>query len=223
MNTTTLAIRRLILDHKRVKDLTRTLRHDLQCRVFRSLPATNLSKSSPDAYDRKKDRNLDQYSKKEIFISGLGGFVGMSILSTLHYSLAPGDITTILASFGATSMLIFGFPDTDFAQPKNVIGGHVISAFWGVCTAQLAHSYLELPWLAGPTAVAGAIIFMLSTRLVHPPAGGTALIAALGSKELQEMGFQFLIPTTIGASILVMVGVLFNNLFNGRSYPKYWW
>ena len=63
---------------------------------------------------------------------------------------------------------------------------------------------------------------MLCTRLVHPPAAGTALLAALGSQELQAMGFQLLIPTSIGATILVMVGVLFNNLFKGRSYPKYW-
>jgi CBS-domain-containing membrane protein len=172
--------------------------------------------------DKIRDQPINPYSKKEILKSGMGGFIGMSILSTLHYGLAPGDITTVLASFGATSMIIFGFPDTPFAQPKNVVGGHIISCFWGICTAQLFHIHLEAPWLAGPTAVAGSIILMLTTRLVHPPAGGTALIAALGSKELQDMGFSFLIPTSIGASILVVVGVLFNNLFKGRSYPKYW-
>ena len=119
-------------------------------------------------------------------------------------------------------MMIFVFPEADFAQPKNVIEGHIISAFWGICTSQLVNLYLEAPWLAGPTAVSGAIILMLSTRLVHPPAAGTALLAALGSQELQAIGFQLLIPTSIGATILVMVGILFNNMFKGRSYPKYW-
>ena len=189
---------------------------------LRGFAKSDLSKSNDDSNERKKKHVVDKYSGKEILISGAGGFVGLSILSSLHYGLAPGDITTILASFGPTSMMIFVFPDAHFSQPKNVIGGHLISAFWGVCTAQLVNLHLEAPWLAGPTAVGGAIILMLSTRLVHPPAGGTALIAALGSRELQDMGFQFLIPTSIGATILVMVGVVFNNLFKGRSYPKYW-
>ena len=189
---------------------------------LRGFAKSDVSKSNDDSNERKKKHVVDKYSGKEILISGAGGFVGLSILSSLHYGLAPGDITTILASFGPTSMMIFVFPDAHFSQPKNVIGGHLISAFWGVCTAQLVNLHLEAPWLAGPTAVGGAIILMLSTRLVHPPAGGTALIAALGSRELQDMGFQFLIPTSIGATILVMVGVIFNNLFKGRSYPKYW-
>ena len=190
--------------------------------ILRCFATSALTSSSDNANERKKIKLVEKYSPKEIAISGAGGFVGLSILSTLNYGLALGDITTILASFGPTSMMIFVFPEADFAQPKNVIGGHIISAFWGICTAQLLNLYLEAPWLAGPTAVSGAIILMLCTRLVHPPAAGTALLAALGSQELQAMGFQLLIPTSIGATILVMVGVLFNNLFKGRSYPKYW-
>ena len=190
--------------------------------ILRRFATSAHTSSSDNANERKKMEFVEKYSPKEIAISGAGGFVGLSVLSTLNYGLALGDITTILASFGPTSMMIFVFPDAHFSQPKNVIGGHVISAFWGICTAQLVSLHLEAPWLAGPTAVGGAIILMLSTRLVHPPAAGTALLAALGSRELQDMGFQFLIPTSIGATILVMVGVLFNNLFKERSYPKYW-
>ena len=190
--------------------------------ILRGFATSELTSSSDNANERKKIEFVEKYSPKEIAISGAGGFVGLSILSSLNYGLALGDITTILASFGPTSMMIFVFPEADFAQPKNVIGGHIISAFWGICTSQLVNLYLEAPWLAGPTAVSGAIILMLCTRLVHPPAAGTSLLAALGSQQLQAMGFQLLIPTSIGATILVMVGVLFNNLFKGRSYPKYW-
>ena len=215
-------IRQIFVSGKRVNNLAKGVIYGLQCRVFRTFPVGNLKQSSYDRSKQNSDQSINHYSTKEIIKSGVGGFIGMSILSTLHYGLAPGDITTILASFGATSMLVFGFPDTQFAQPKNVIGGHLISCFWGICTSQLVHIQMEAPWLAGPTAVAGSIVLMLSTRLVHPPAGGTALIAALGSKELQDMGFSFLIPTSIGASMLVVVGVLYNNLFKGRSYPKYW-
>ena len=184
---------------------------------------TDLRASSNNSTSEKnKEQQVGKLIPKEILISGAGGFVSLSILSALHYGLAPGDITTILASFGPTSMMIFVFPEAHFSQPKNVIGGHLISAFWGICTTQLVNLHLEAPWLAGPTAVGGAIILMLSLKLAHPAAAGTALLAALGSRELQDMGFQFLIPTSIGASILVLVGVVFHKLIRGRSYPKYW-
>ena len=100
---------------------------------LRCFATDDLKLSNGNANERKKIERVKKYSPKEIVISGAGGFVGLSILSTLHYGLAPGDITTILASFGPTSMMIFVFPDAHFSQPKNVIGGHLISAFWGIC------------------------------------------------------------------------------------------
>ena len=222
MNCSLLLSNRVLCKRLLVKCRIKTSTNYYNRKILRCFADTHVRASSDNTKERKEVERVDKYSPKEILISGAGGFVGLSMISTLHYGLAPGDITTILASFGPTSMMIFVFPDAHFSQPKNVIGGHLISAFWGICTAQLVNLHLEAPWLAGPTAVGGAIILMLSTRLVHPPAAGTALLAALGSKELQNMGFQFLIPTSIGATILVMVGVLFNNLFKGRSYPKYW-
>ena len=216
---------RILFIPKRLTLLSTSTDSSIGCQVPRPFPlryvGRQLSEEHNDKPYQSKNR-ISRYSKKEIWISGLGGFVGMSALSAVHYSVAPGDLTTILASFGATSVIIFGFPESDFAQPKNVIGGHLISALWGICIAQIVTVHLEAPWLAGPTAVMGAMVLMLRNRIMHPPAGGTALIAALGSKELQEMGLSFLIPTTVGSTILVISGILFNNLCKRRSYPKYW-
>ena len=140
----------------------------------------------------------------------------------IHYGLATIDETMILGSFGATSVLIFGAPVAPFSQPRNVIGGHLVAAFCGVCAAQFIHIPFDMPQLAAPLAVSLACMSMMATRTVHPPAGGTALIAALGSTQLQEMGFYYLVPTAFGATSLVCLGVLINNLHPNRAYPNYW-
>ena len=67
-----------------------------------------------------------------------------------------------------------------------------------------------------------AVVLLHATRTLHPPAGGTALIAVLGSEAMHALSYQLLIPTVGGASVLVAVG-LCNNLVRGRQYPTYWW
>ena len=162
-------------------------------------------------------------SFSDILFAGIGTFLGIGSLSMIHYGLAPIDETMILGSFGATSVLIFGAPAAPFSQPRNVIGGHFVAAFCGVCAAQYIHIPFDLPHLAAPLAVSLACMSMMATRTVHPPAGGTALIAALGSTQIQEMGFYYLVPTAFGATTLVCLGVLINNVHSKRSYPMYWW
>ena len=161
-------------------------------------------------------------SLNDILFAGVGTFLGIGTLSMIHYGLATIDETMILGSFGATSVLIFGAPAAPFSQPRNVIGGHLVAAFCGVCAAQFIHIPFDMPQLAAPLAVSLACMSMMATRTVHPPAGGTALIAALGSTQLQEMGFYYLVPTAFGATSLVCLGVLINNLHPNRAYPNYW-
>lgn len=162
-------------------------------------------------------------SFSDIIFAGIGTFLGIGSLSLIHYGLAPIDETMILGSFGATSVLIFGAPAAPFSQPRNVIGGHLVAAFCGVCASQYIHIPFDFPQFAAPLAVSLACMSMMATRTVHPPAGGTALIAALGSTQIQEMGFYYLVPTAFGATTLVCLGVLINNVHSKRSYPTYWW
>ena len=119
---------------------------------------------------------------------------------------------------GATAALVFGAPAVPFRQPRNVIGGHLLSCVIGVAAA----GTLAVPW-AAPVAVAGSIMCMQATGTLHPPASGTALIAVLGSAQVHALGFGLLVPTLIGSSGLVAVALLNNLPASGKQYPQYWW
>lgn len=143
----------------------------------------------------------------------------------VHFGLSGGsDLTLILGSFGATAVLVFGAPAVPFSQPRNVLGGHLIAAATGVACQQFVSTPMGSPWLAAPLAVSLALMAMAATKTVHPPAGGTALIAAMAapSSAVGAMGFGLLVPTTIGCSYLIAVAVLTNNLIVARCYPQSW-
>ena len=121
-------------------------------------------------------------------------------------------------------MLLYGAPTVPFSQPRNLVGGHLISAFVGIsCYELFDRLTLGSPWLAVPLAAAFALMGMQLTGTVHPPAGGTVLIAVLGSERLHDMGFALLVPTLIGSLLLLLVALL-NNLVPWRKqrYPTRW-
>lgn len=150
--------------------------------------------------------------------SFIGSFVGIGILSFLHYHcFSPQDAICLIGSFGASSVLIYGAIQSPLAQPRNLIGGHLISSVIGVACAQLLP---ELPALAAPLAVSLSIIGMQMTKSLHPPGGATALIAVVGSDNLQEMGWWYILfPVLSGALILFVVALIFNNVTDRRRYP----
>ncbi|MFH1597209.1 MAG: HPP family protein [Pseudomonadota bacterium] len=107
------------------------------------------------------------------------------------------------------------------AQPRNLLGGHIISALIGVTAFKLLVPHL---WLAAALAVATSIAVMHATRTLHPPGGATALIAVMGGKNIYELGYWYvLMPVGAGALILLMVALLVNNLAAKRRYPEFWW
>jgi CBS-domain-containing membrane protein len=157
----------------------------------------------------------------EVLWSWLGAFTGIGIcgyLSALYFE--PRDLTLIIGSFGASAVLIYGAVRSPFAQPRNLIGGHVISALIGVACFKL---FGETPWIASAFAVSFAIAAMLVTKTVHPPGGATALIAVVGGRKIQDLGFLYaFIPAGAGAIILLITALLVNNLSKNRRYPDYW-
>ncbi|GBG34255.1 Transmembrane protein DDB_G0269096 [Hondaea fermentalgiana] len=157
-----------------------------------------------------------------ILKSGLGGLVSAGLLSAVHFGITDAhDMTMILGSFGATSVLLFAAPVVPFSQPRNVIGGHLISAFVGVSALKLCGGNAAL---AVPLACGASIMAMQATNTVHPPAGGTALIAVMGSPALTAMGYGLLVPTGLGSGLLVASAVLYNNTLRGAMrYPQYWY
>lgn len=169
--------------------------------------------SNPATYD---------FSVIESLWSFGGAFIGMLALALINVEVWGRDEQgLLLGSFGASAMLVFGAPHAPFAQPRNVIGGHMVSALIGVLVQQ--HAGGE-PWLAAALAVALAVPAMHVTATLHPPGGATALLAVVGSPEIKSFGFGFVLyPVGLSVVVLVAVGVLYNNLCARRRYPLFWW
>ena len=157
----------------------------------------------------------------EILWSWLGAFLGISAVSYAHYNLLDkNDLVMIIGSFGASAVLIYGAIKSPLAQPRNLIGGHIISAIIGVFCYQ---AFPELTWLAAALAVSTAIAVMLLTSTLHPHGGATALHAVIGSDKIQSLGYLYtLIPVGLGAFIMLIVALLINNLSKNRRYPEFW-
>jgi len=157
----------------------------------------------------------------EIVWSWVGSLVGIGFCAWLSASFfEPRDLTLIIGSFGASAVLIYGAVRSPFAQPRNVLGGHVISAFVGVVSWNLIG---DTVWLAAALAVSFAIAAMLLTKTVHPPGGATALIAVIGGQQTHNLGYLYpFVPVGAGATVLVIVALLINNLSRNRKYPEYW-
>lgn len=132
----------------------------------------------------------------------------------------PRDLTLIVGSLGASAVLVYGAIKSPFAQPRNLIGGHIVSGLVGVSCYQLFGGTL---WLAAALAVSFAIGAMMVTKTVHPPGGATALIAVIGGPKVHALGFLYpFVPAGLGALILLAVALLVNNLSKNRRYPEYW-
>ncbi len=156
--------------------------------------------------------------KWQVMWSWIGAFFGIGLVSILSSFVLNGTgLTLIIGSFGASAVLIYGAVDSPLAQPRNLIGGHILSAVIGVACYQL---FADMPWLAAPAAVATAIAVMQLTGTVHPPGGATALIAVIGGPGIHDLGYFYVIlPVTTGALLLLIVAMVVNNLAPGRCYP----
>lgn len=158
----------------------------------------------------------------EIVWSWVGAVAGIGVIHAASRLVLVGiDRGLVIGSMGATAVLVYGAPRSPFAQPRAVIGGHMVSALVGVACQQLLP---DAPELAATLAVSTAIAAMHLTRTLHPPGGATALIAVIGSGQLKALGFGYaLAPAGLGAAALVAVAVVVNNLASTRKYPEAWW
>ena len=157
---------------------------------------------------------------RENFWAFLGSFVGIGIIAYLQSQTLPhSDVVFLIGSFGASSVLVYGVIQSPLAQPRNLIGGHLVSALVGVTVQQLAPDIL---WITAPLAVSFSIVLMQYTKTLHPPGGATALIAVTGSAEIKNLGYWYVIsPVLSGALILLVVALIFNNLTMKRHYPNH--
>jgi len=161
-------------------------------------------------------------SYREVLWSWMGAFLGIGAVALVSDWLFSGtDNLLMIGSLGASAVLVYGAPRSPLAQPRNLVGGHMLSATVGVLCAQLLGAY---PGFAEAMAVASAIALMHLTRTLHPPGGATALIAVIGSDQVRALGYLYVLaPAGLGAMILLVVGLLANNLSASRRYPEFWW
>jgi CBS-domain-containing membrane protein len=150
-------------------------------------------------------------SLQNIAASFLGSMLAIGAVAILTSVTAT---PWVLGSFGASCVLMFGYPDNPFSQPRNVIGGHFLTSMTGLAFL----SILGASWWSLALALATAIALMQMTRTVHPPAGSNPVIVMLSLP-----GWKFLVtPTLLGTVVIVAVAVAFYNLRGTVSYPRRW-
>lgn len=148
---------------------------------------------------------------RQVLIVLLGGVLAIAAIAGLGDALTA---SLLLGSFGASCVLVFGFPDVPFSQPRNVMFGHFLSTFTGLLFLQICGPH----WWAVALAVGTAIALMMLTRTVHPPAGSNPVIVFLALP-----GWDFLLyPTLSGSLLLIAVALVYNNASREARYPKYW-
>lgn len=155
---------------------------------------------------------------KEYFWSFVGAFLGIGLIAfSQSFFLQRFENIFLIGSFGASSVLIYGAIQSPLAQPRNLVGGHLVSALIGVSVYKFLPDVI---WLTAPTAVALSIVCMQFTKTLHPPGGATALIAVIGTEKVKALGYMYVLsPVLSGSLILLLVALVFNNITSHRKYP----
>ena len=158
----------------------------------------------------------------EIFSAWVGSCLAIACIALLErYATGNSGFPLLIGSFGASAVLAFGAIRSPLAQPRNLVGGHFLSALVGVSCYFL---FPGTPWLASCLAVATAIALMHVTKTLHPPGGATALIAVIGGADIHRLGYWYvLLPCGAGACCMLLLALLTNNLGARRRYPQTWW
>ena len=152
--------------------------------------------------------------KKEIFkkalIAGIFSAFTIGVLTILTYKSAFG--LSLAGSFGSSMVLLFGFPESPFAQPRNVFFGHLVTALVGVIFV----NFIPLPiYISIALAVGVGIFFMIVLNVVHPPAGGNPIMVIIGSVSYDYLIF----PIISGCIIIILLAIMINKFLLKKNYP----
>ena len=160
-------------------------------------------------------------SHVERIVSTAGGFAGIyGILLISQHFLDASVVPWIVASMGASAVLLFAVPHGPLSQPWALMGGHLVSAIIGVSVAILVADWSVA--VAASIAVGLAIGGMHYLRCIHPPGGATAIFAVIGGQSVQDLGYQYVLtPVMLNALVILAVAVAFNYPFAWRRYPAW--
>ena len=148
---------------------------------------------------------------KQAILAGFFSVVTISALTLLTYKTELGIF--LVASFGSTMVLLYGYPESPFAQPKNIFFGHFLTSVVGVIFV----NFIPLPiFISIPLAVGLGVSLMIIAGVTHPPAGGNPIIVIIGSASFDYI----LSPIIIGSIIVLVFGVILNRFILKKEYPK---
>lgn len=157
-------------------------------------------------------------SHAEKWVAALGGFSGVILTLIICRYFLGSDAYIVVASLGASAVLVFALPHVSVSQPWSLVGGQVVSAIVGVTCAKL----ISDSSLAASVAVGVSILAMYYLRCVHPPGGATALAAVIGGPGVQALGYQYVVaPIFLNAILLLFLAIAINFMFKWRRYPVY--
>tara|TARA_B100000085_G_C18358889_1_gene437444 strand:+ start:177 stop:650 length:474 start_codon:yes stop_codon:yes gene_type:complete len=147
------------------------------------------------------------------FYAGIFSFITILILTLLTYKTSLGIF--LIASFGSSMVLLYGYPESPFAQPKNIFFGHLLTALVGIVLS----NFLTIPiYILLPVAVGLGVGLMIFLDVTHPPAGGNPIIVIIGG-----VSFDYLIsPVILGSIIILIFGVILNRFILRKNYPVKW-
>ena len=147
---------------------------------------------------------------KKPLIAAIFSSLTIGVLSLLTYKTPYGLF--LIASFGSTMVLLYGYPESPFAQPKNIFFGHLATSLAGLFVLY----FIPLPlYINLPIAVGAGVALMIMLNITHPPAGGNPIIVIMGSVSL-----DYIINPIISGTIIVLIfGVVLNRLILKKKYP----
>ena len=163
---------------------------------------------------------LDEASWREKVISAIGGGVALAIIITISRDvLGSTGSSMLIASMGASAVLLFAVPHGQLSQPWPVLAGHVFAALIGVSCAR----WISNVELAAACAVGLTIGVMHQCKCIHPPGGATALTAVIAGPAVRDLGYSFVVrPVLLNTVVILVVAVVFNAPFRWRRYPSAW-
>ena len=155
--------------------------------------------------------NISKSTLQKSLIAALFSIITIATLTFLTYRTEFGLF--LLASFGSSMVLLYGYPESPFAQPKNVFFGHLITSVVGLFFLY----FIPLPiFLTIPLAVGFGVGLMILLNITHPPAGGNPIIVLIGSVSLDYL----LSPVILGSIIIIIFAIITNRFILKKPYPK---
>ena len=153
---------------------------------------------------------MNKENIKKSLLAGIFSMITIGILTILTYKTTLGVF--LIASFGSSMVLLFGYPESPFAQPKNIFFGHFLTSLVGIICLYFIQMLL---YIVIPLAVGLGVSLMIALNVTHPPAGGNPIIVIIGSVSLDYL----INPIIIGSLIMLVFGVVLNRLILKKKYP----